>query len=215
MSLVHNTVRCFLLMVVLCLALVPFPKGTLAYTVDPSHSSHLKSDISLLESQANAVSSLQVPANVNTTCTPLNAGGYTSRSCPNVNWNTYGFIQNISIATQVVDMQLDCKLSTAMGTRVCSAWYRDLLCRMTYPRCPSSSDNRQGGPCWSECVAFSSQCPGMAMACNGFSNQTCWNTTTSFLYGSYNYKNSAISSSSSPLLLLFILIASLFAILWS
>lgn len=57
------------------------------------------SPITLIESNANSAvtadstDSLRMPDNPDLTCVALKNSGYVSSACPNVDWNTYAWIQ--------------------------------------------------------------------------------------------------------------------------
>jgi hypothetical protein len=147
----------------------------------------------LLESSATthqaADDSLVIPSGKDaTTCQSL---GFVSSSCPNVDWQTYKWIAD-KAKQRNIDYSLDFLFSGAKthhgGTRMCQNWYRDLMCRLTFPKC--TVDGQTGnGPCRSECERFGLTCPGLAMSCAAFDTPDkggCWASTKQFAYGHSN-----------------------------
>lgn len=65
------------------------------------------------------------------------------------------------------DLQIALMYVNFQGTRQCKLWYRDIMCRYSYPKCGF------GPPCRAECLAFTRDCPWAGQACNAFPDVNC------------------------------------------
>ena len=180
-----------------------------------SSSSSLLESSSHLRAHADTSGSLRMPDNPDMSCVPLKSSGYVSSACPNVDWNTYAWIQKQASDNRMLDWQLDAAFATTAGTRRCQRWYRDLMCRYVFPKCGTGAE--VNGPCRSECEQFSLSCPGLAMSCAAFDTpQTgkCWTSKTPYAYGYSNAAAQTMTGSAATIVMSGIAAIVLFYKLW-